>query len=277
MSTLPSFDLLSERVAAGDRLSDLELTELSSTPDILRIGMLADAARRLRVGDRATYLRVASYACDDRLSDPIPAAAREIRITGSPATMQAALAAVERAKAAGGDRTIAGFSWGDVVRMAASAGMLATQVLSLLRSAGLDALVDVPLDEVGDPVPVLEGLRDAGFDQVRLTIERAPASERTALLLRAGALQERGEDLREGGAVTQRRPERPARQRRFRNRQGIQKLKRQAARRALETRATQPDAGGRLLEGEDVRRHGDAAETQQPRQRAGAAGLSPRK
>jgi aminodeoxyfutalosine synthase len=49
----------------------------------------------------------------------------------------------------------------------------------------------VPVDTIGEPDPVIEGLCGAGFSQVRLTVERAPAAERTALMLRAAALQER--------------------------------------------------------------------------------------
>src|SRR5688572_24771219 len=118
MSTLPTFDRLSERVSAGERLSDAELNELASTPDILLIGMLADAARHRLSGTRVTYLRVATCPWDRDLGDGVPPAARELRITGAPVSLERALAAVERTKATAGNRTVAGFSWADIVRLA---------------------------------------------------------------------------------------------------------------------------------------------------------------
>jgi len=190
MSTLPTFDLLSERVSAGERLSDADLVELTRTPDILPIGMLADAVRRRLSGTRVTYLRVASYPCDQAIEGVSPAA-REVRIAGAPASLAMALAAIERTKAAAGDRTVAGFSWADVVRLARSDGTGVAPVLSALRDAGLEALLEVPIDMMGEPEPVLDGLCAAGFSRIRLTVERASAGDRTALMLRAGALQER--------------------------------------------------------------------------------------
>src|SRR5688572_27962 len=109
MSALPTFDRLSERVSAGDRLTDAELTELASTPDILLIGMLADAARHRLSGARITYLRVASCSWDQDLGKGVPPAARELRITGTPVSLEKALAAVDRTKTAAGNRTVAGF------------------------------------------------------------------------------------------------------------------------------------------------------------------------
>lgn len=190
MSTLPTFDLLSERVSAGGRLSDAELTELATAPDILLIGMLADSARQRLRGSTATYLRVASHAVGQ---DPVtpPDAARELRISGEAASLDHAVAAVGQARRVAGDRTIAGFSWADVTRFGQDTGKTPVAVLSSLRDAGLDAILQVPLDTIGDPEPVLDALVTAGFRGLRLTVERAPAAERTALILRAAALQER--------------------------------------------------------------------------------------
>lgn len=191
MSTLQTFDALRDRVSAGDRLSDTEVTALALTPDILPIGMLADAARQQLSGSRVTYLRVASYPCDHDIADVVPLAAREVRIVGAPASLEAALTAVERTQVVAEDRVVSGFSWSDVVRLAASDGMAVAQLLAALRSAGLDALLEVPLDAVGEPDPVVEGLAGAGFRQVRLTVHGAPAARRTALMLRAASLQAR--------------------------------------------------------------------------------------
>ena len=190
MSTLSTFDRLSERVSAGERLTDAELTELAVAPDILLIGMLADSARRRLRGSTVTYLRVAPHVVGQDSVVP-PDAARELRVSGDAASLDDAVTAVGQARHVAGGRTVAGFSWADVSRFAQGTGKTAAAVLTSLRDAGLDAVLEVPLDTVGDPEPVLDALATAGFRGLRLTIERAPAAERTALMIRAAALQDR--------------------------------------------------------------------------------------
>ena len=201
MTTPSTFDLLIERVTAGERLAAPEFAELAAAPDILPLGMLADALRRRLHGTQVTYLRVASCACDPVTgslqasgtppsADAIPPAARELRITGAPGTLDVAVTAVERAKAVAGDRAVSGFSWADVDRVASAARTPVSRALEMLRRAGLDALADLPLDAVADAALVVGSLADAGFRQLRLTIGKAPQAERRALVERAAALQE---------------------------------------------------------------------------------------
>ena len=190
MTTSSTFDLLLERVTAGERLSAPEMTELAVAPDILPLGMLADAARRKLHGTQVTYLRVASRALDASLADPIPAVAREVRITGTPGTLDDAVSAVESAKAVAGDRAVSAFSWGDIDRVASAAGMPVSRALDMLHGAGLDALADVTLDSPADAARVVGGLADAGFRQLRLRIDNAPATGRMALVECAAALQD---------------------------------------------------------------------------------------
>ena len=185
-----TFDLLIERVTAGERLAAAELAELAAAPDILPLGMLAEAVRRRLHGAQVTYLRVASCAFDQPFTDAIPPAAREVRITGTPGTLDVAVTAVERAKAVAGDRIVSGFTWGDIDRMASAGGVPVSRALETLRDAGLDALTEVPLDAVADAARVVDNLAGAGFRQLRLTIEKAPAADRRALIERASALQE---------------------------------------------------------------------------------------
>jgi aminodeoxyfutalosine synthase len=191
MSTLPPFDLMNERLANGERLSGAELTELIRTPDILQIGMLADTCRRRLREDVVTFLRVATRPCDRAAEEGVSPAARELRMTGTPVSLKGALDAIGEAKVRARDRTIAGFSWRDVTRLAAADGMPAGQILATLRAAGLDSLLELPLDLDEDLVPALDQVCGAGFDQLRVTVERMPAAERTPLLLRLEAWQER--------------------------------------------------------------------------------------
>src|SRR5688572_12822877 len=138
------FDGQIDRITAGERLTADEIRELARTPDVLPLGMLADALRRRLHGARATFLRVASCRFDHSFADAVPPAAGEVRITGSPDTLDVAVTAVETARAIAGARTVAAFSWSDVTRLAA--GGTEARVLHRLRTAGLDAVAELPLD-----------------------------------------------------------------------------------------------------------------------------------
>jgi len=181
------FDGQIDRITAGERLTADEIRELARTPDILPLGMLADALRRRLHGTRATFVRVAVCAFDQSIADAVPPAARELRLTGSPESLDAAVAAVQAAKSVAGLRTVAGFSWADAERWRAAEGQ---GVLKRLREAGLDAIAELPLDKVGDPRTALRALTTRGFTQVRLSIASVPAAERIELLLQAAGLQE---------------------------------------------------------------------------------------
>jgi aminodeoxyfutalosine synthase len=185
--TTSFFDAHIERISAGERLSADEIRDMARSPDILPLGMLADALRRRLHGARTTFLRVAACACDQSIADAVPPAAREIRLTGAPESLDAAVTAVQAAKSVAGVRTVAAFSWADAERWRAAEGQ---GVLKRLHEAGLDAIAEVPLDKVGDARTVLRALTTRGFAQVRLSIANAPAGERIELLLQAAALQD---------------------------------------------------------------------------------------
>jgi aminodeoxyfutalosine synthase len=191
MTTSSTFDHYMERITAGERLTPDDIRDLAASPDILSIGMLADSVRRQLHGTRVTYLRVATCGFDKSFADAVTPAAREIRITGAPDTLSIAVSAVRSAKAIAGARTVAGFSWGDVERIAGDTRGGAAQALRELREAGLDALAELPLDATAEPAQALERLETAGFERVRLTVEKGAASNRTALLLKAADLQAR--------------------------------------------------------------------------------------
>lgn len=191
MTTSSTFDHLLDRINAGERLSADDIAQLAAAPDMLSVGMLADALRRRLHGTRVTYVRIATCPFDRSFADAVPPVAREVRITGSPVRLAEALSAVRGAKAVAGDRPVSGFSWLDVEGLASGDGMAAGRVLAELRTVGLDALAEIPLDAIDDEAAAVEALRGAGFERLRLTIASAPAAARTAPMLRAAALQER--------------------------------------------------------------------------------------
>lgn len=190
MTDRSTFDGMMSRLQAGDRLSADEIRDLAATPDILSLGMLADTLRRRLHDRRVTYVRVAQYSVDHTWTDAIPPGATEVRITGVPGSLPLAVAAVEQARAAVGTRVVSGYSWTALAALA-NGGTPMSRVLGELRGAGLDAVAEVPMDSVGNLDTAVDALKAAGFDQIRLTIDKAPAADRVALLIRAGALQDR--------------------------------------------------------------------------------------
>ena len=176
MNTASTLERQMERVAAGEPLSADVLEGLEAGADILPLGMLADAARRRVRGSDVTYLRVAARALDSPETD-VPAGAREIRLTGAPPTLEAALDAVARARTVAGGRTVAGFAWTDVAGLARVRRESPVAVLSALRAAGLDAVAHVALDMEGGVRTALEQLAEAGYQRLRVGIDRSPRVE----------------------------------------------------------------------------------------------------
>ena len=84
--------------------------QLAATPDILQLGMLADTVRRALHGTQVTYLRVALCPYDKPFTDAVPLAAREVRVTGKPGSLDVAVTAIETARAVAGERTVSAFS-----------------------------------------------------------------------------------------------------------------------------------------------------------------------
>jgi aminodeoxyfutalosine synthase len=190
MTTSSTFELMLARVTAGAALDADDLDQLAATPDIVQIGMLADTVHRSLHGTRVTYVRVALCPYDKSFSESVPIAAREVRISAAPETLDVAVTAVEAARAVAGDRAVSGFSWVDIERFAAAAGGKTSSVLERLRAAGLDALAELPLDCTADVRGALDALLSSGYTQVRLTIEKAPASSRIRLFTAAATLKQ---------------------------------------------------------------------------------------
>jgi len=185
------FDTLQERVSAGERLGADDLAQLAATPDILQLGMLADTVRRRVHGAQVTYVRVALCPFDKPFTDAVPLAAREVRVTGKPETLEIAVTAVEAARAVAGERAVSGFSWLDVERLATQESHRPSTVLERLRTAGLDSLAELPLDRLSKAADIIESIVAAGYRQLRLTIDKATADVRAKLFVDAAALQEK--------------------------------------------------------------------------------------
>ena len=182
-------DRLSARIDAGEALARADIEALAASPDILTVGMLADQARRRVFGSRTTYVRVADCPHDGPLGESVPLEAGEVRLTGTPVSVDTALTAVRTAKAVAGTRPVSGFSLVELEALAGAASF--PSVLRDLRDAGLEMVAEVPLDAIPSPEAGIEALEGAGYTRIRLTIGRAAGSDRLALFETARSLKAR--------------------------------------------------------------------------------------
>jgi hypothetical protein len=189
MKVSTKFDDQLELLTAGQPLPWEDVVGLDATGDILALGMLADAARRALHGHNATYVRVATRAYDADWDQADVASAEELRMTGSPPTLALAAEAVKRARSIGAGRWVSAFTWADVERWSGEGGE-AARVLGRLKDEGLDALAGVPMD-CDDPATAVQSLAAAGFEYVRLTVERPVQADRMRLLRVASDLRRR--------------------------------------------------------------------------------------
>jgi aminodeoxyfutalosine synthase len=191
MTALQGFEELLHRVTGGDRLSADDVTRLAAADDILSTGMLADAVRRNLHGTTVTYARVAGIAFDGLSTQDLPNAASELRVTGAPSSIDAAVAAVAAARRLAGDRTVSGYAWTDLENLAKDGGCTLKGFLEELRRAGLDAVAEVPIDTIADLPSAAEALLTAGYDHIRLTIDKTPGVQRVPMLVEAAQLHNR--------------------------------------------------------------------------------------
>ena len=157
---------IAERARAGESLTAAELDELASA-DLLSLGMLADEVRRSRVGDTVTYVRVFEWPpMTGALSS---SKAGEIRIAVLPESLAGAVAAIGNARAAAPRILLTAFSLADI---ADRAWAPLVDVLRQLKSAGLSAIAEAPVDRVADLADALQACQDAGLAVRCLSLQK---------------------------------------------------------------------------------------------------------
>ena len=180
------FDSVAEKLVAGDVLSELDISELSSTTNLLRLGVLADERRRRESGPRVTFVRVFEVAVNEELdSQKIPDTAGEVRIIGCPDSMDNAAREVQRIVSLSGQVPVTGFRLEDLVSLCASESGRFKRLLSNLKRNGLARLSEVSVDSEIDAVWI-ERCVEAGIlinsaviqDTVLPEIGRASCRER---------------------------------------------------------------------------------------------------
>jgi hypothetical protein len=186
--TAPTLDAIAGKLAAGSPLERADYLALSSTTDLVQLGMLASDARKRRMGDEVTYVRVVEHKVGDPLPDAWPETAGEIRLVGVPPTAEAAIAkawaAVERANGI----PVTAWALADLVALAKKDLEGLATLARGLREAGVVGLADVRLDLVDDPA--VQWVVDAGLGVPVVGVHDAPANpvvflRRVALLQKA--------------------------------------------------------------------------------------------
>lgn len=171
----------------GGMITDNDVQELLDSKDLIAIGMRADEVRRRLHGTRTTFVRVFEVHID-AAPDSLPArtSAGEVRLVGSPRSLEAAVAAVRAGRSLAGSSPLTGFSLDDLIALDGSSSFEHT--LRALRDEGLEEISEVAVDGL-EAAASIAAARGAGLAVRRLTVSVQPA-DRVALARRARDLQD---------------------------------------------------------------------------------------
>lgn len=177
-----TLDALAERVARDAALGPDEASIIAGSHDLIAVGMMADGVRRRLHGNRTTFLRVFAVHVD-AVPPAVPsgASAGEFRLTGEPASLDAACAAVAAARRLAGDAVLTAFSLPFLAGLGADA-------FARLARAGLDGIAETPADSGSAAARAIEAARTAGLRVERLTVD-APPPDPVSLVIGARDLQ----------------------------------------------------------------------------------------
>jgi 2-iminoacetate synthase ThiH len=158
--------------------------------DLIAVSVRADEERRRRHGARTTFVRVHEIHVDAVPSElPGAVSAGEIRLTGTPRSLEDAASAVARARALAGAIPLTAFSLADLANLSAGAIEGFREVLAAVKTAGLQTIAEAPVDLLTDPVALVAAARDAGLLVPRLTVQRLDDQSRIETIERARAVQ----------------------------------------------------------------------------------------
>jgi hypothetical protein len=186
-----SADGISARLGSGDRLTEAEARALASSAETALLGKLAGDARRRRHARRATFARVADVPlAEGAVGFERPGGTGELRIVGTPGSLDQAIAVARDVRAAAGLTPVSGFSLSDLELLADRAGESLATVLVALRDAGLELIAEAPIDRLRDPGQALAAAVQAGLLVARLTVHDPVDRDGIATCLQVAALQD---------------------------------------------------------------------------------------
>src|SRR5262245_59905326 len=130
MASVTTLAAVAERLAQGERLQPADLEVVLGSHDLVAVGVMADGSRARRHGRDTAFVRVFEAHVDAVPSTlPSGVAAGEFRVTGRPATVAAAVAAVVAMRRLAGTAPVFGYSLADLEELGA------TDVYAQLRTA----------------------------------------------------------------------------------------------------------------------------------------------
>ena len=154
--------------------------------NLIAVGVRGDESRRARHGAKTTFVRVLEIHTDAvPTALPHGASAGEIRVTGKPPSVAAAIATVKAARALAGDTPVSAFSLADLLELVGGMTASLTDLAGRLGAAGLGIVADAPLDRLADPTAAIRAAKDGGLEVPRLTIHEAPPPGDAALRMLA--------------------------------------------------------------------------------------------
>jgi aminodeoxyfutalosine synthase len=172
-------------------VSDAELSTFAASHDIIALGMAADEARRRRHGLRTTFVRVADVDAAPGAPAIVPATAGEVRVSGVPATAEAAVQRVREVAVTAAGKPLSGFSLADLEAIAGRERITLRSLLEHLAAAGLELVAEAPFDQLRDARRSIEEVNIGGLRLARLTLHQLPAADAADLYRQIAALQAR--------------------------------------------------------------------------------------
>ena len=162
---------ITEKIETGTALDERDWQRLTGTHDLIALGAAADDARRRRHADRVTFVQVFDVSLETAANEePLPGQAGELRLTGRPMSVAAAVVAVRAVAARAGSVPVTGFALEDLQGLCGDELGRLGEVLIELREAGLALVTEVAVDSLREPEPVFEVLRASGLTVARLTL-----------------------------------------------------------------------------------------------------------
>ena len=160
-----------QKVADGAELGEADWARLIDSPDLIALGMAADAVRRRRHGDRVTFVQIVEAPLAGHLPEtPLPAQTGELRVTGCPTSDTAAIEAVRAAVIRAGAVPVTGFTFADLEQVSGHDPSRLGELLTALREAGLAQIGEVSAEGLQDPDAALAVLRASRVTAARLTL-----------------------------------------------------------------------------------------------------------
>jgi hypothetical protein len=195
MTIMHALSDLESKAAKGVAFTRAEADRVVAHPDLVSVGVLGAMARKARHGARVTYGRVAIVN-----GGTLPAErgdCGEVRIVGTPASPEEAIAWTRAASTFAKGAMLTGFSLSDLAALAGHDHVVLAELAKALRASGLQGVADVAIDRLADdPAELVRAVTVGGLKAQRATITEAGFAERLDLIERVVSLQKETGALR---------------------------------------------------------------------------------